>query len=99
MFDIDNKTATIQFRITEKEKELVKKIARFQGLTISEFIKKCIKQEIDGLFSHSELLMIQELVECEIATRKENRELDRWTQDRDDLFSILQKVDEGLKKY
>ena len=99
MFDISNKTETIQFRVTESEKKAIKDMASFQKLNISDFIKKCIKIEIEGLFSHDEWLLIQELVECEIATRKENRELDRWTGDRDNLFSILKKTDDALKKY
>ena len=99
MFDISNKTETIQFRVTSAEKKAIKDMASFQQLSISDFIKKCIRTALAGMFTRDELLLIQDLPECEIATRKEKKELDYYNKDRDDLFSILKKTDEALKKY
>lgn len=55
-----------------------------------------ISKEVILLFERDELLMIEELVEEEIANRKEKGEYDYYVGDKKVLESILLKVKEGL---
>lgn len=99
MFEKNNKTTTIQFRATENEKEKLKEIAKIKGCSISDFIKFCIRKELESLeFTRDELLLLEELTECEIATRKEKNELDFYNKDKEDLFNILKKIKAELQK-
>ncbi len=42
--------STITIRTTEKEKELIKAFAEFNGLTMSDFIKETILEKIEDTY-------------------------------------------------
>lgn len=78
MFETKNKTEIIQFRATAEEKEKLREVAKQNECSISNLIKFCIKKQLEELelgFTRAELLLIEEMTECEIADRKEKMNL------------------------
>lgn len=95
MFETKNKTEIIQFRATTEEKEKIREVAKQNKCSISTLIKFCIKKQLEesGLnFNRAELLLIEEMTECEIADRKEKNEFEFYNKDREDLLNILRKI-------
>ena len=95
MFETKNKTEIIQFRATAEEKEKLREVAKQNECSISNLIKFCIKNQLEELelgFTRAELLLIEEMTECEIADRKEKNEFDFYNKDREDLLNILRKI-------
>lgn len=92
MFEKNNKTTTIQFRVTEQEKDFLKRMATENGnVTVTDYIKFCINKEVEALhFDRSDLLIIKDLIECEIARKAKSDSLD--SHNKKDLLSVLNKV-------
>lgn len=44
--DINRKTELIQIRVTEDQKENIRKLSRKKGLSISEYVMNCILRQI-----------------------------------------------------
>lgn len=41
------KTTTLQIRLTEQEKEIIKEVAKKRGLSISDYLKQCVNKDLE----------------------------------------------------
>lgn len=41
------KTTTLQIRLTEQEKEIIKEAAKKRGLSISDYLKQCVNKDLE----------------------------------------------------